>query len=245
MYEAPALCGTILAQVREGDPGPGLALAALDVHRDAGDVVRVVAQVLGEPEHDVVALLPLDHLREGPAADRDLDHFLDVGDVHAVASAGPAVDLDLEVGLADDVKDADVLDAADAPENVDNPLAGLLERGQVGADELDGVGSLDAREGLVDVVADELREVEAQALEVAELRGELLLDLLAGHPLSPFLHRAQRHVEFQVEEAGDVRPVVGAPDLGHHAPDLGDRGDDLAEPRAPSGRPPPARRSGA
>ncbi len=74
-------------------------------------------------------------------------------------------------------------------------------------------------------------KLKLSALEVPELRGELLLDLLAGHPLPPFLHRAKRHVEFEVEEAGDVGPVVGASDLGHHPPDLGDRGDDLAEPR--------------
>ena len=51
-------------------------------------------------------------------------------------------------------------------EDIHHPLAGLLERGEVGADELDGVGPLDAGEGLVDVVADELREAEAQPLEV-------------------------------------------------------------------------------
>ena len=77
-----------------------------------------------QAKHDVVELLPLDHLREGTAADRHLDDGLDVGHVHAVAGAPVAVDLDLEVGLADDVEQPDVLDPWDRLENVGDPLAG-------------------------------------------------------------------------------------------------------------------------
>ena len=59
-----------------------------------------------QPQDDVVELLPLDHLRERPAADRHLDDRLDVGHVDPVAGAGAAVDPDLQVGLADDVEQA-------------------------------------------------------------------------------------------------------------------------------------------
>ena len=83
---------------------------------------------LRQPQDDVVELLPLDHLGEGPAADGHLDHRLDVGHVDPVAGAGSAVDLDLQVGLADDVEQPDVLDARDRLEDVDDPLAGLLQR---------------------------------------------------------------------------------------------------------------------
>ena len=98
-----------------------------DVDRDPADDLGVVAQVLGQPQDDVVELLPLDHLREGPAADRHLDDGLDVGHVDAVAGALVAVDLDLQVGLADDVEQADVLDPPDRLEDVDDPLPGLLQ----------------------------------------------------------------------------------------------------------------------
>ena len=64
---------------------------------------------------------------------------------------------------------------------------------------------------------------------------QLVLDLLAGHPLAPLLHRLERGVEFEVEEAGDVGPVVGPADVRHHVLDLGDRGDHLAEPRGHPG----------
>ncbi len=56
-----------------------------------------------------------------------------------------------------------------------------------------------------------------------------------GHPRPPLLHRPQRDVELEVEEAGDVGAVVGPADVRHDAPDLGDRGDDLAEPRGHPG----------
>ena len=71
------------------------------------------------------------------------------------------VDLDLEVGLADDVEQADVLDPRDRSAGCSTtrwPVC--FEVRQIGADDLDRVGPLDARERLFDVVADELREVE-------------------------------------------------------------------------------------
>ena len=80
-----------------------------------------------------------------------------------------------------------------------------------------------------------MREVEAQPLEVPEFRGQLILDLVTGHPLPPFFHGAKRHVELDIEEACDVGAVVGASDLGHHSSNLGDRGDDFPEPRGHPG----------
>ena len=178
------------------------------------------------------------------AADGHLDDGLDVGNVHAVAGAPVAVDLDLEVGLADDVEQPDVLDPRNRLEDGGDALAALLEDFQVGAEELDRVGPLDARERLLDVVADQLREVEVDPGELLELLHQLVLDLLAGdlpcpgqriaperRPLAPpLLHRPQRDVELDVEEAGDVGAVVGPADVRHDPPDLGHRGHDLAEP---------------
>ena len=51
---------------------------------------------------------------------------------------------DFQVGLADDVEHPDVVDTGNASEDIHDPLAGLFERGEVVAEELDGVRSLDA-----------------------------------------------------------------------------------------------------
>ena len=73
-------------------------------------ICGIVPHLGRKPQDDIEELFPLHHLREGLAADRHLHDFLDVGHVHAMASAEAAIDLDLEVGLADDVEHAHVLD---------------------------------------------------------------------------------------------------------------------------------------
>ena len=126
MYDAPGLCGSILASCDSGIRAPGLPSGpGTSTGRRAmspGSSRRSMRQ----PQDDVVELLSLDHLRERLAADRHLDVGLDVGHVDPVAGAGLAIDLDLEVGLADDVEHADVLDPRYRPQDVGDPLAVLL-----------------------------------------------------------------------------------------------------------------------
>ena len=160
-----------LGQLPERDPGPGLAVGSPGVSTGMRLMtVGVVAEVDRQAEDDVVELLPLDHLRERLAADGHLDGRLDVGDVHAVAGAGLAVDPDLQVGLAEDVEQAR-RSRSPGPTSRRSTfttlLTGVLQGLQVGAEQLDRVRPLDAREGLLDVVADELREVEVDAGELA------------------------------------------------------------------------------
>ena len=94
MYEAPGSCALIVASWESGIRADGLPLGQRrGVDRDPADDGRIVAERGRQPQDDVVELLPLDHLREGPAADGDLDHRLHVRDVHSVARARPAVDL--------------------------------------------------------------------------------------------------------------------------------------------------------
>ena len=104
MYAAPGFVRVDLGQLLQRNSRPGLAVRTGRVDRDPADDFGIVALVLGQPEHDVEELLPLDHLRERLAADRHLHHRLDVGHVDPVAGALVPVDLDLEVGLADDVE---------------------------------------------------------------------------------------------------------------------------------------------
>ena len=72
-------------------------------------VLRLVA------DDDVEALLAVDDLRGHLAADRGLDHVLHVGDIEAVAGDLVAVDLDIDVGLAQLLEYAEVLDPFHLP----------------------------------------------------------------------------------------------------------------------------------
>ena len=121
------MCGSIVGQLAERNPRARLAVRAGSIDRDPADHFRIVALAIGKSEHDVEELLALDHLRERPAADGDLDDGLDVGHVDAVAGTLVPVDLDLEVGLADDVEQPGVLDPGDLVQDVDDPLPGSLQ----------------------------------------------------------------------------------------------------------------------
>ena len=114
MYEAPDLWGSIVARCLSGISGlvPPLAAEPGKIDGDSPDVFRIAAQVVRQAKDDVVELFPFDHLRERPPADGHLHDLLDGIDVDAVASTGPAIDLDLQARLADDGEEADVLDAA-------------------------------------------------------------------------------------------------------------------------------------
>ena len=114
MYEAPGSWALTVASWESGIRARRLPLdGGLSLDGEPADDGRIVAQRGRQPQHDVVELLPLDHLRERTAADGDLDHRLDVGDVHAVAGTRSAVDPDDQVGLADDVEHPHVLDSRD------------------------------------------------------------------------------------------------------------------------------------
>ena len=86
---------------------------ARDIDQDPVDHLGIVAQVGRQPQRDIEELFAFHHLRESFAADGRLHDLFDVGDVDAMPGAELAVDLDLEIGLADDVENADVLDAPD------------------------------------------------------------------------------------------------------------------------------------
>ena len=75
---------------------------------------RVSRYCLLIAQRDVEAGLALLHLGDGVGADRGLHCVLNVGDVDAPARGGVAIDGEVEIGLADDAEDAQVLDALDA-----------------------------------------------------------------------------------------------------------------------------------
>ena len=117
--------------------------------------------------------------------------LLDVGDVDPVAGAGPAVDLDLQVGLADDVEDADVLDPGDARGGCSRPAGPVSSRSSrsvpMSLTELAPLMPERASSMLSRMSCEKLKLSPSKS---RELLGQLLLDLVPGHPLAPLLHRA-------------------------------------------------------
>ena len=75
------------------------------------------------------------------------------------ASRGGAVHLEIQIGLTDDAKDAQVADARNRCHLRLNLLGLMFEGAQVIAIELDGQLSLDAGDGLFHVVGDGLRVI--------------------------------------------------------------------------------------
>ena len=132
-----------------------------------------VAVLLLIAQRHVVARLALLHLGHGVGADRGLHRVLNVGDVDAPARRGIAIHREVEVGLADDAEDAQVLDALDRGHLRLDLLGRVLQRAQVVAVELDGQFALHAGDGFFHVVGDGLRVVPDDA-------GKLLQFLVDG-----------------------------------------------------------------
>ena len=96
-----------------GELGQGDALAGGSKQADVLDGLARVAILLLIAKSDVKAGFALLHLGDGIGADGGLDRVLNVGDVDAPAGSGIAIDCEVEIGLADDAEDAEVLNALD------------------------------------------------------------------------------------------------------------------------------------
>ena len=95
-----------LAKLRQRD--------AFTARREQADVFNrffLVPELLLIAQHQVIARLALQDLREGVAAHRGLDRILHVGDVDLVAGGLLAIHGDVQVRLAEHAKDPQVLDA--------------------------------------------------------------------------------------------------------------------------------------
>ena len=143
--------------------GQGDAFAGGRKQADIFDGFAGIAVLLLIAQGDVEAGLALLHLGESVGADGGLHRVLNVGHVDAPASGGVAIDGVVEVGLADDAEDAEILDAFDRGHLRLNLFGLLFECAQVVAVELDGQFALDAGDGLFHVVGDGLGEVPDDA----------------------------------------------------------------------------------
>ena len=110
----------------------------------------------------------------------------------------------------------------------------LLERREIGADDLRRIGAFDARQSFLDIVLDILREIEIDADEFLVKFGLQLVDQrLLGHIRRPLVERLQRHEKLGIVESRRVAAVVRAALLRGHGDDFGilqqnfaDLGDD-------------------
>ena len=178
----------------------------------ASFVVAVLRQIA---QHQVVARLALQHLGEGVAAHGGLDGILHVGDVDLVARGLLAVHREVQVGLAEDAKDSEVLDSFDLAHDVDD-LSALSSRVlQVVAIDLRGQLAFHAADRLFHVVLDGLGEAPDHAGNLLQLAvhggDQFVLVLVKDGP--PLFLGLQVDEVFGVEEARGVGSVVRPPDL--------------------------------
>src|SRR5262249_51339267 len=132
------------------------ALAGRCGEPDAFNRIGRVA-ILGQvAHHQVVASFAVEHLAEHRAADGGLHGVLDVADVDLVARGLPTVDHQVEIRLADDAQQAEVLDAFDLAHRGDDRVAHAFESVKVIAVDLDGELAFDPADGFLHVVGDRL-----------------------------------------------------------------------------------------
>ena len=143
--------------LRQRDRADAAAIgSSRQIERDPGDRLGIATQIFGEPQHDVIELLPFHHLRKSPAADRHLHDTFNVVYVEPVASAGLAVDCDLKIRSPKHAEQPHVFDAGNTLQHAGDPISHRFKLGQIVAEKLDRVGPLHPRERLFHIVADEL-----------------------------------------------------------------------------------------
>ena len=150
-----------------------------------------------------------------------LHHGVHVPGIQPVSSGLDAIHFDIEIRLTDDVEDAEILHALDLLHLLQY-LAGIfLQLVQIGADDFDRIGAFDARQRLLHVVLDVLREIEHHSGQRRiELRLQLRGELVLGHAGRPFIIGFQRREQLHIGERRCIAAVVRPPVLRHHGDDL-------------------------
>src|SRR5262249_12397699 len=110
-----------------------------------------------------------------------LHEAVDVADIEPVAGRFVSIHFDVQIRLPEDWKNSEIGNAFDLS-HLTHDLAGdSFQHAQVAPDDLDRVGSLDARKLLLDVVLDILREIEADPHKlVRKLRLQLFDESFFG-----------------------------------------------------------------
>ena len=111
----------------------GICAPLLRGHEDLLQLGNVLAKLAQVAHADRVAFAAFDGLHDVHAADGDFDDVLHVADAHAVARDAVAIDLELEIRLADDAVGDDVGRAGHFLEQLLDLQADALDLLQVAA----------------------------------------------------------------------------------------------------------------
>jgi hypothetical protein len=155
----------------------------------------------------------LQNLTHRFAADRGLDGILNVGDIDSVARGLLAVNGNVQVGLSQDSKQAEILNTGDPAHDIDNLFALSFEDSQIITIQLDGKLAFYTADRFFHVVGDRLRKISQGSRHLAEFavhcRNELVL-VLVKH-WSPLALWFEVNEVLGVEEAGESVPSSGLP----------------------------------
>ena len=193
-------------------------------HEHAAQHGQVVAQFARVPQVDRIALQPLDRERDVAAADRRLDDVLDVADGQAVAGDLVAVDLEVEIVAADHALGEHAERAGLVAQDGFDPLADLLQDGQVGPGDFDADRGLDPGREHVDARLDRHGPGVGHAGQ-ADGRvefGEQPRDRHAGPPL---VGRLERDDGLDHRQRRRIGRSLGTADLAEHRIDFGHLAD--------------------
>src|SRR6516162_4060082 len=111
---------------------------------DPADNVDLIAKLGGKPNKDAELAVALEDSRGHRASQRRLYNAVYVAGVEAVARRLLAIDRNVQVGLPENAKDAEIVHAVDLIHLAQDRICDLLQHRQVGADDFDGVVALHA-----------------------------------------------------------------------------------------------------
>src|SRR5262249_46522492 len=120
-----------------------------------------------------------------------------------------SIHFDVQIRLPEDWKNSEIGNAFDLSHLTHDLTGDAFQHAQVAPDDLDRVGSLDARKLLLDVVLDILREIEADPHKLVRKLGLQLLDeVFFGQSGWPLFERLERREQFQIVESSRVAAVI-------------------------------------
>src|SRR5262249_1367784 len=129
--------------------------------------------------------------------------------VQAVPRGFLPVQRNIEVWLTQDPEDTEVAHPPDLVHYGQDLRGNLFQRREIAANDLDRIGTLNARQTFFDIVLDVLREVEGDARElVRELLLQLFYQPLFRHTSGPLVRRLERREELGIEETCRIAAIV-------------------------------------
>src|SRR4029077_7200601 len=160
-----------------------------------------------------------------------------VGDIQAVTGNARAVDLDGKAGLSEFLHQGYFAYAPYPLQDLLDGFALLLQRIQIGAENLDGQSALQAGFRFVHRILRRLGVVEIDSGEGLELLVDGLDQTgLGAVGAGPFRVGLEIDVEFDVEETRRIGAVVRPAEFRGHGGDLGKRAQNLPLPGCDLGR---------